>query len=293
MLKAVLVLAAIGFAWTQSQAQTLDRIAETKTVRIGFVAGQAPFAFKSADGKPTGYAIDVCGIVVRAIGERIAGVSPQYVETTMTEGFDAVAADRIDLLCGAITATLGRRTTVDFSEPIFLTGMSALMRAHPQRTLRELFLGRPEINPTRSLEMAPFSIARIGVRTGTTTEATLRSTTLREGYNVAIVGYETHAGGLAALEAGAIDAYLADRGLLTGLMAGTRNPGQFTLGSRLFSREPYAIAMRRGDDDLRLLVDRALTAFYDTAQFTGLLSRYFGEDASALKVQIIAMSMPE
>jgi ABC-type amino acid transport substrate-binding protein len=32
----------------------------------------------------------------------------------LADAFDATAADRIDLLCGAITITLGRLETVDF-----------------------------------------------------------------------------------------------------------------------------------------------------------------------------------
>ena len=58
----------------------------------------------------------------------IGGVKQVFVETTLAQAFDAVADDQIDLLCGAITVTIGRRETVDFSEPIFMTGMSGLLR---------------------------------------------------------------------------------------------------------------------------------------------------------------------
>jgi polar amino acid transport system substrate-binding protein/glutamate/aspartate transport system substrate-binding protein len=290
-----LLPAAVALAAMSSgvPAQTLERIAATKTVQIGFVADQAPFASTSSDGVPTGYAIDLCAAVVRAIGRRFEGVTARYVNTTMTDAFKAIANGRIDLLCGAITATLERRESVDFSEPIFLTGMSALMHAHPQHYLRELFLGAHEISPPRSLEMAPFETLRIGVRIGTSTEAVLRQAVASGGYRAEIVGFAGHADGLAALEAREIDAYFADRGLLIALFAKARDPAALELGTRLFTREPYAIAMQRGDDDLRLLVDRALTEFYGTPEFSALLSRYFGHEAPQIGAQVIALSIPE
>jgi polar amino acid transport system substrate-binding protein len=285
--------AALAGSSATSLAQTLDRIAETNMVRIGFVADQAPFAFKGADGTPAGYAIDLCTAVVRALGKRVPGVTPRYVETTLPDAVGAVAAGRIDLLCGAVTATLGRRETVDFSEPIFLTGMSALMHVHSLRNLRELFFGGREISPPRSPEMRPFATMHIGVRMGTTTETVLRRAIESGGYEVAIVGYPAHADGLEALESGEIDAYFADRGLLIGLLAQARDPSSLVLGARVFSREPYAIAMQRGDADMRLLVDRALTEFYETPQFAGLLRRYFHNEAPAIEAQILSLSLPQ
>lgn len=285
-----LMLASLGSA---ASAQTLDRIAATKTVQIGFVAGQPPFSSKGSDGVPEGYAIDLCGVVVIAIAQRIEGVQARYVETTVADAFEAVASGRIDLLCGAITGTLTRRETVDFSEPIFLTGMSALLHEYSRRDLRELFLGKREVSPPRSPEMTAFASLYVGVRVGTTTESVLREAIATGAYQAIIIGYANHADGLAALESREIDAYFADRGLLIGLLGQARNPSSLILGTKIFSREPYAIAMRRGDADLRLLVDRALTEFYGTPQFAALLNHYFREDAGEIEAQVISLSIPK
>ena len=55
-------------------AQTLERIAATKTIRIGYLPDQAPFAMPGPDGKPTGYAIDLCNQVVAKIGQTVPGL---------------------------------------------------------------------------------------------------------------------------------------------------------------------------------------------------------------------------
>jgi len=290
--RVLLAAAALVASAAPLPAQTLERVATTRTVQVGFVADQAPFVTKGPDAAPAGYAIDLCAVVVRAIGRRVEGVTARYVETTIADAFGAIAAGRIDLLCGAVSATLARRESVSFSEPIFLTGASALVHAHPPHNLHELFLGGYEISPPRSLEMAPFARLRIGVRTGTTTEAVLRQALASGGYSAAVVGYAAPLDGLAALEDHQIDAYFGDRALLIGLLAKARHPGDLELGARLFSREVYAIAMRRGDEDLRLLVDRALTEFYGTPEFTILLSRHFAVEAPQIRAQIIELSVP-
>jgi len=279
-------------AASSAAAQTLDRIAATKIVRIGYVADQAPFAAKGDAGVPMGYAIDICNGVVDEIAKRVDGLKPEFVETSLAGAFDAVGAGRIDLLCGAITATLGRREVVDFSEPVFVTGASALLRTDATRDLRELFLGERTISPPRSLELRPFAVTNIGVRAGTTTEATLRAAVAREGYKVTVVDFASHLEGLAALEARGIDAYFADQVLLAELVKQARNPSGLVVGTRLLTREPYAIALKRGDADLRLVVDRALTDFYATPDFSELLKKYFGEAASEMQGQIVALSVP-
>lgn len=276
-----------------ASAQTLERIAATKTIHIGFIPDQAPFAIPNPDGPPTGYAIDLCNRVVVKIRGIVPGISVSYVETNLADAFDAVAAGQIDLLCGAVTATLGRRETVDFSEPIFVTGASALLRTDSPRDLRELFLGERTISPPRSLEMRSFQTSHVGVRADTTTETLLRRAVSDGGYAATVVRYPTHEEGLAALEAREIDAYFADRALLIGLLDRAQHPSRLILGSRLLTQEAYGIAMARGDTDLRLLVDRVLSALYATPDFALLLATYFGDKSAEFQSQIKASAMPE
>ena len=294
MIRLIALAFALGAALSHvAAAQTLTQVALTKTVRIGFVADQAPFASMGSNGAPVGYAIDLCDRVVAEIGRSIADVKPAYAETTLDDAFAAVAAGRIDLLCGAITITLERRRTVDFSQPIFLTGMSGLLRTDLPRDLRELFLGERTISPPRSSELRPFATSRVGVRGGTTTEAILRRTVAEEGYGAEILDFTTHAEGLAALESREIDAYVGDRALLVEMLGKAREPSRLVVASRLFTREPYGIAMRRGDSDLRLMADRALSHFYATPEFTALLAKYFADQAPTVQAQILAQSLPE
>jgi polar amino acid transport system substrate-binding protein/glutamate/aspartate transport system substrate-binding protein len=71
-----------------------------------------------------------------------------------------------------------------------------------------------------------------------------------------------------------------------------RDPSSLEVGDRLFTHEPYAIALRRDDADFRLLVDRALTDFYLSDDFLPLLETYFGSEAPMLHTQIMMEHVP-
>jgi polar amino acid transport system substrate-binding protein len=85
-----LIVACCAVLSGAAAAQTLDRIAATRTVRVGFIADQAPFASKGDSGAPIGYATDVCARVVEEIGHRIGGIKPSYVETTVADALGTV-----------------------------------------------------------------------------------------------------------------------------------------------------------------------------------------------------------
>ena len=288
-----LVLAGIVLgisAYTAAAAQTLDLIAQKSTIRIGYINDEAPFSFKKKDGGPTGYAVDLCGKIADAVGRKVTNLKRDYVETALADGFDAVKSGQIDLLCGALTINLARRQSVDFSQPIFLTGASALLRKDSPDYLMVLFLDK---QPTRaSAKQAP-TTSTIGVRSDTTTSATLREALGSDVPKTRIADFATHQDGLAALENHKIDAYFADRALLFDLASHARNPSALAIGNRLFTHEPYGIALRQDDSAFRLLVDQTLTNVYQSDDFPKLLTTYFGDEGPILRREIMMQSIPQ
>jgi polar amino acid transport system substrate-binding protein/glutamate/aspartate transport system substrate-binding protein len=277
------------FAFAAAEAQTLDQIAQRGTVRVGYIADEAPFSSKK-NGKPTGYTIDLCQKITDAIAHSIPRAKREYVETTLADGFDAVKDGRIDLLCGATTINLTRREVVDFSQPIFLTGASALLRKDTPDYLQILFLDK---RPVRAVDVRPDASSIIGVRADTTTGTSLRDALGPDVPTTRVQDFATHEDGLKALEDHKIDAYFADRALLLGLAARAHNPSALEMGDRLFTHEPYGIVLRRDDSTFRLLVDRTLTAYYLSDDFPKLLKTYFGGEAPTLRSEIMMQSIPQ
>jgi polar amino acid transport system substrate-binding protein len=130
------------------------------------------------------------------------------------------------------------------------------------------------------------------VRADTTTDTILREAHSIEPSRTRIADFDTHENGLKALEQHKIDAYFGDRVLLMSLATRAHNPSSLEVGDRLFTHEPYAIALRRDDADFRLLVDRALTDFYVSDDFMPLLKTYFGSEAPMLHAQIMMEHVP-
>jgi len=270
-------------------AATLDTITERGSVRIGFVADEAPFSSSKPGTDPTGYAIDLCGKIADEIEHQVPQLKREYIEVTLANGFDAVRNGQVDLLCGAITVNLKRREIVDFSQPIFLTGATALLRKDSPDYLQTLFIDKAAV---RSVSQGVASTRVIGVRANTTTGETLREALESQVSKTRLADFETHEAGLAALQDHKIDAYIADQVLLISLAKRARDPSSLVIGDRLFTHEPYAIALRRDDADFRLLADQALTAFYQSGDLLPLLETYFGAEAPMLHTQIIMQHVP-
>jgi polar amino acid transport system substrate-binding protein/glutamate/aspartate transport system substrate-binding protein len=246
-----------------AQAQTLERIRETGTFKLGYREDAAPFSFRNALGEPAGFSVELCRLVAAeakaALG--LDQITIEYVPLGTEDRFQAVQAGRVDILCGATTVTLSRRELVDFSLVIFLDGAAVLLRADG-----------PE-------DLAGLAGQKIGVRGATTTEEALRNTLGEIKMAAEVVTVASHREGLSKLEAGEIAAYFGDQAILIFLAARSDAPEKLKISDRQLTFEPYALALTRGDADFRLLVDRTLARIYRTGLIDQLFTNAFGPNA--------------
>jgi glutamate/aspartate transport system substrate-binding protein len=248
-----------------AHAQTLDgrlrKIADTKTITLAHRTDAAPFSFVDANRQIAGYSIDLCRRVVASIERQIKvpGLKVNYVPVTTQSRFDAIVKGEADLECGASTATLSRMKVVDFSSFIFLetTGLMAKV-AGGYRSLADL------------------SGKRIAVIGGTTNESAVNAQIKRRRMTITTVPVKTNQEGIAALEAGSVDAFASDALLLIGGLAQAKNPKALTLLNDKLSFEPYAIVLPRADYAFRLAVNTALAEIYSGDDINEIYNRWFG-----------------
>ena len=259
-------------------AATLDRIKESGVIKLGYRTDAAPHSYTNAIGEPAGYSVDLCRAVTASLKKQLEldAIRTEYVPVTAQDRFDAVREGRIDLLCGAATATLSRRELVDFSLPTFIDGAGVMFRADGPGSFKEL-AGK-----------------NVGVRAGTTTETALRNTLKKLGIEAELVGVGDHAEGLAQLEEGKLAAYFADRAILQYLVAG-RKVTTLRISPDYFSQEPYALALARGDGDFRLAVDRALSRIYRSGAIVPIFRNAFGnaEPSDVVQALYLISALPE
>ena len=288
-------LAAQGLAISSASAQTLQRVADSGVFKIGFREDARPFSYKDEAGEPNGFAIELCREVAVDVTSQLglAELSIEFTPVTTEDRFKAVAEGRIDILCGASTVTLARREIVSFSIPIFQTGIAPLMRADAPAFLRDTLARRQPTRPSRAAVLQAFTDRKFGVRSNTTAETWLRESITTLASNADMVTVDSHDEGLQQVADGKLDAYFADRAILLGLVMASYTPGQFLVGDRLFSHEPYGLALAKGDEEFRLLVDRSLSRLYRTLEIEPIITRHFGRPGPTVLAVYLMTALPE
>ena len=85
-----------------------------------------------------------------------------------------------------------------------------------------------------------------------------------------------HRAGIDLLEEDKVDAYFADRAIIAAMLYEGGRPG-FQLSKQYFSYETHALALPRGDEAFRLLVDRTLARLYRSGRINAILAKTFGK----------------
>ncbi len=289
------IVAGLLQAASPAFAQTLERISATGVFKIGYREDARPFSFKGETGEPSGFAIDLCREIAAdlAVQLKLAELSVDYLPVSTEERFRAVAEGKIDLLCGASTVTLARREMVSFSIPTFQTGISPLIRADAPAFLQESLARRKPTLPTRLALVQAFADRKFGVRSNTTAETWLQKSIKTLASNAELVTVDSHDEGLSRVLDGKLDAYFADRAILLGLALASDQVNELVVGERLFSHEPYGLALAKGDEAFRLLVDRSLSRMFRTRAIIPVFTRYFGLPGPAVLALYQMNALPE
>lgn len=249
-------------AGAQELNGTLKRIADSGEFKIGFVPDAPPMSFIGDDGTPTGYSIALCKTVAASVKKSLGleEMKITYVPLVLPEDrLRAVENADVDIECGATTVTLSRRERVDFSLMIFISGGALLSRSEA---------------PIPSF--ADLEKKTIAVIKGTTTHDTLRriSEVNEMGYTLRLI--ETHDKGMELLNDKKVDGYATDRAMIVGQILRSDDASLYTISADVFSFEPYALMLHRGDTDFRLAVDRALAGLFRNARIRRIYHNWFG-----------------
>jgi glutamate/aspartate transport system substrate-binding protein len=269
LLFGLLFVVALGCEKTSAQVEssdphlvsgTLAQIKKTGTVRIGYRDSSIPFSYLDRSGRPIGYSIDICGAIVDEIARTLDrdDLRIDFIKVTSESRLAAVAQGQVDLECGSTTNNLERRKIVDFSPMIYVTGTKLMVpAATPWRDFRDL-KGRTVI-----------------VTRGTTNEQALRALDQKFKLGIMLVEGPDHEESYRMLAAGKADAFATDDVLLYGLLAQHRSQGQFKVVGEFLSYDPYGIAFRLGEPDLKAGVERAMRNLVVTRDIVAIYARWF------------------
>ena len=224
---------------------------------VGTDAAYAPFESQNEKAEIVGFDIEV----VQAIAAK-AGFEVRFVNTPWEGIFNALGQGDRDLLVSAITITEERKQTMDFSEPYFDAAQLIAVK-----------------ETSKVAKFADLKKLKVGVQTGTTGDEAVTKLQGKNSRN--IKRFESTPLALKELEAGGVDAVVADNGVVVHYVA--NNPGgKFkTVSDPEFVPEQYGIAVKKGNAELLAKLNQGLAAIRADGTYDTIYAKYFGAPATA------------
>jgi glutamate/aspartate transport system substrate-binding protein len=254
-----LALALVCFVPTQSAMAetTLQRVASSGKVIIGYRNSSIPFSYQNGDERPVGYAIDLCRRIVGAIGKQL-GREPKIEYRPVTSGnrVDLVSSGQVDLECGSTTNNAERRKRVAFTVPHFITTTRVMVRTDSGITSHS-GLHKATVVTTR----------------GSTAEKLFGDLHLLSKLEIA----PDHAAAFAMLEAGKADAFMMDDVLLASLRAEAKDPARYRILEESYRIEALSIMFGRDDPEFKTLVDNEMKRLIGSGDAAALYRKWFEE----------------
>lgn len=258
---------------------TLQRIRNNNSFTIGYIPGNAPFSERNGSSAE-GYAIDLCKQIGAQLQQQLAlpQLQLRYQPLTVDNMLTAVSAGKVDIVCSPVVETLKRREQVNFSLPIFTAGLGVIVRKDAPTSLLDPLNGKiMEKSPNwRATLRQGLNRHSFAVQAGTLSVDWARNKLQQLGLQSQLLEVNSSEAGVAMVLSGRVDAFFAERLILLNYQAQNAEGDQLLVPEHLFEVNPVALALARGDDDLRLLVDSTISAVFRSPQGEQLYSRYFG-----------------
>jgi putrescine:ornithine antiporter len=275
-------------------AGTLDRVRQTGKLTLGYNVDARPFSYRDDNGNAAGFAVALCQKIAEQVKADLTG-KDITVEWVPLSGLSEVQQGKIDLLCAPQGVTLTKRMQVAFSIPIFPGGVGALVRADSSRRLREVLMeGRAasqplwRASPAKFLEQQTFSVIP-----GTTAQNWLAGRMDEFQISAKVVTVDDYDSGIKQLLNRNVDVFFGDRSALTELAKRSPSARQLFVLDRTFWSQPIALAFKRGDEDFRFTVDRALSRVFTSAEIGALYEQWFGKPGKDALAFFRRSALPE
>jgi len=228
-----------------------------KVYVVGTDAAYAPFEFQNEKGEIVGFSIDL----LQAVAAK-GGFEVKFVNTPWEGIFNALQQGDRDLLISSITITDERKQTMDFSTPYFdayqLIAVKATSKVAKFDDLKKL---------------------KVGVQTGTTGDEVV--TKLQGKNSTSIKRFESTPLALKELEAGGVDAVVADNGVVINYVTNNAAANFKTVSDSAFAPEQYGIAVKKGNAELLEKVNKGIAAIKADGSYEQVYAKTFGAAAPA------------
>jgi polar amino acid transport system substrate-binding protein len=228
-----------------------------KVYVVGTDAAYAPFESQNEKAEIVGFDIDV----VKAIAAK-AGIEVKFVNTPWEGIFNALNQGDRDLLVSAVTITDERKQTMDFSSPYFDAVQLIAVKENSKIT---------KFDDLKKL--------KVGVQTGTTGDEAV--TKLQGKTSANIKRFESTPLALKELEAGGVDAVVADNGVVIHYVNNNSGSKFKTVADASFTPEQYGLPVKKGNTELLGKLNKGLADIKADGTYAKIYTQYFGAPPAA------------
>jgi putative glutamine transport system substrate-binding protein len=256
-----------------SPLSVLARFKDPKApLRVGILYNVGRFSTLTDTGDVRGFEADLAEAIAEDWGVGVATAADagkvQYVQVTHQNALSMLLSGKIDLLMGQVMISRDQQAQIDFSDPIFVNKQVALTNADaPFKDIKDL------------------AGQTVGVMYGSPSEQAFTDWMQANGLQATVKRYVTMDDTLKGLINKEISAVIGDRWELdrkvNGIIQGVK------LLDGVFRTEPYGIAMRRFDDNLRTLVNRTLQRLVDSKRLDPLYDVWFPKNLMPAEERVI------
>ena len=230
LLLLLLIFSVFMFGCSKNKQQTsLEAIKEKGYITVGTKFETKPFGYIE-NGELKGFDIDIARKVAKEIFDDETKV--EFIEVTSENRISKLMNEEIDIIIATMSDTPDRREIVDFSRPYYISGQAVLCKKDS------------EVN-----SVADLSNHNAVVVIGTTAEKTLRNLYQRSNIIRALTYNE------AFNNINKNTCMIADEAILQGFVIDNNN---YKIYSKKLSKEPYAVAVRKGEDDLKNIINTTI-----------------------------------
>lgn len=193
---------------------------------VGVRSDTKPFGYRDINGNLQGFDIDLARAIAKHIFADMGAV--EFVPVTAENRISMLTSGKVDILIATMSVTDQRRMLVDFSKPYYMAGQAILVRNNRNVATIKQLNGK-----------------RVIIVYGSTGEESVRL----NAPEAIVRGYKDYNLAYKALKKGDADAMIADDTILYNLALDDRS---VKILKKRFSKEPYAVAFRKGDESTQL-----------------------------------------
>lgn len=251
-MKKLLLALAIGSICTLSFAQGKD-------LKVAIDPTYEPFTFKTADGQPTGFDVDIANALCEQIKRKCV-----FVEQVWDSMIPGLMAKKYDVIISSMSITADRLKAIDFTNKYYNTPSRVVVKKDVKFTGPASIKGK-----------------KIGVLKGSTQEKYAMGELKTAG--VEVIPYEAQDQVYLDIRSGRLDGTVADFMEVTGGFLSKPEGAEYTLvGPELFIEKYFGIGagigLRKGQAALKGELNAAIKTIRGNGVYTKINDKYFKFD---------------